>query len=58
MVFQSYALFPHLTVAENIVFCLSVRGIPKADRRQLPTERRLLQHPPLVTRLPLAAYRQ
>jgi sn-glycerol 3-phosphate transport system ATP-binding protein len=34
MVFQSYALFPHMTVAENIVFGLSVRGIPKVDRRQ------------------------
>ena len=32
MVFQSYALFPHLTVAENIVFGLKVRGVPKADR--------------------------
>lgn len=26
MVFQSYALFPHLTVAQNITFGLSVRG--------------------------------
>ena len=32
MVFQSYALFPHLTVAENIVFGLKVRGLPKAER--------------------------
>ncbi|MBQ2263643.1 MAG: ABC transporter ATP-binding protein [Loktanella sp.] len=32
MVFQSYALFPHLDVAENILFGLSVRGTPKADR--------------------------
>jgi sn-glycerol 3-phosphate transport system ATP-binding protein len=28
MVFQSYALFPHLTVAENIVFGLRVRKVP------------------------------
>ena len=34
MVFQSYALFPHLTVAENIVFGLSVRGLPKAERKK------------------------
>jgi sn-glycerol 3-phosphate transport system ATP-binding protein len=29
MVFQSYALFPHLTVADNITFGLSVRGVSK-----------------------------
>lgn len=29
MVFQSYALFPHLTVAENIGFGLSVRGVAR-----------------------------
>jgi sn-glycerol 3-phosphate transport system ATP-binding protein len=32
MVFQSYALFPHLTVGENIVFGLSVRGETKAEQ--------------------------
>ena len=32
MVFQSYALFPHLSVAENIVFGLKVRRVPKAER--------------------------
>ncbi|MGX1096333.1 ABC transporter ATP-binding protein [Amorphus sp. MBR-141] len=32
MVFQSYALFPHLTVAENIVFGLKVRGVSRRDR--------------------------
>jgi multiple sugar transport system ATP-binding protein len=31
MVFQSYALYPHLTVAENIGFGLKVRGISKTD---------------------------
>ncbi|MCZ0734293.1 ABC transporter ATP-binding protein [Phreatobacter sp. AB_2022a] len=32
MVFQSYALFPHLTVAQNILFGLEVRKVPKAER--------------------------
>ena len=31
MVFQSYALFPHLSVAENIVFGLRVRKVSKSD---------------------------
>ena len=32
MMFQSYALFPHLTVRENIAFALRVRGMSRADR--------------------------
>src|SRR3954451_6991202 len=32
MVFQSYALFPHLSVAENIIFGLKVRRVPRAER--------------------------
>ena len=32
MVFQSYALFPHLTVAENIVFGLKARHVPSRER--------------------------
>ena len=32
MVFQSYALFPHLSVAENIIFGLKVRGVPVAEQ--------------------------
>ena len=34
MVFQSYALFPHLNVAENIVFGLKVRRLEAAERRR------------------------
>jgi sn-glycerol 3-phosphate transport system ATP-binding protein len=32
MVFQSYALFPHLTVAENILFGLKARRVPRAEQ--------------------------
>ena len=33
MVFQSYALFPHLNVADNICFGMQVRGVSAAERR-------------------------
>jgi ABC-type sugar transport system ATPase subunit len=32
MVFQSYALYPHMTVAQNIAYPLRKRGVPKAER--------------------------
>ena len=31
MVFQNYALFPHMTVAENLAFPLQMRNVPKAE---------------------------
>jgi multiple sugar transport system ATP-binding protein len=34
MVFQTYALYPHMTVAENMGFALKMAGIGKADRAQ------------------------
>jgi putative spermidine/putrescine transport system ATP-binding protein len=33
MVFQNYALFPHMTVARNVAFPLQMRGIPKSELR-------------------------
>ncbi|MCK1976815.1 sn-glycerol-3-phosphate ABC transporter ATP-binding protein UgpC [Jeotgalicoccus huakuii] len=38
MVFQNYALYPHLTVEENISYGLKVRKIPKKDRESKVTE--------------------
>jgi ABC-type sulfate/molybdate transport systems ATPase subunit len=34
MVFQNYALFPHMTVAQNLAFPLRMRGIAKAERER------------------------
>ena len=34
MVFQNYALFPHMTVAENLAFPLEVRKLPKSEIEQ------------------------
>ena len=34
MVFQSYALFPHMSVAENVGFGLDMRGVDKAERAE------------------------
>jgi ABC-type Fe3+/spermidine/putrescine transport system ATPase subunit len=34
MVFQNYALFPHLTARRNVAFGLEVRGFPRAERER------------------------
>ena len=53
MVFQSYALFPHLSVAENIVFGLRVRKVADAEReRRLQRVARLLGLSKLLDRKP------
>ena len=34
MVFQSYALYPNMSVAENMAFGMEMRGVPRADREK------------------------
>ena len=51
MVFQSYALFPHLSVAENIVFGLRVRKVPDRDAK-LKRVADMLGLAPLLARKP------
>jgi sn-glycerol 3-phosphate transport system ATP-binding protein len=53
MVFQSYALFPHLSVAENIVFGLRARRVAPAERKQrLAAAAAMLGLEPLLGRRP------
>ena len=53
MVFQSYALYPTMTVADNIGFALEMRNVPKAERQQRINEvARMLQMEHLLDRKP------
>jgi ABC-type sugar transport system ATPase subunit len=53
MVFQDYALFPHMTVFENVGYQLKVRGTPKADlERRVKEVAQLLQIDHLLARRP------
>ena len=38
MIFQSYALWPHMTVAHNVAYGLRVSGVPRAERERRVTE--------------------
>jgi multiple sugar transport system ATP-binding protein len=53
MVFQSYALYPNMTVAQNIAFGLEMRGVPKAERERAVTDvAETLQISQLLSRKP------
>ena len=53
MVFQTYALYPHMTVAENMAFSLRLEGVSKAKRYERAKEvGRVLQLEPLLNRKP------
>ncbi len=53
MVFQSYALYPHMSVADNLGFSLKLAGLPKVERLAKVREAaRILQIEPLLGRKP------
>ncbi len=53
MVFQSYALYPHMTVRENMGFALRFAGVPKPEiARQVDEAARILELGPLMNRRP------
>src|SRR5689334_349580 len=53
MVFQAYALFPNLTVAQNVAFGLKVAGMPKADSdRRVAEMLDIIKLPQMADRYP------
>src|SRR5437899_9919281 len=53
MVFQSYALYPHMTVFDNLAFGLRMRGTPREDiERRVNTAASILELGPLLKRKP------
>ena len=53
MVFQTYALYPHMTVAENMAFSLRLAGMSKQQRYERAKDvARILQLEPLLSRKP------
>ncbi len=55
MVFQSYALYPHLSVAENLAFHMQVKKVPRQEQQtKVQQVARMLGIEPLLQRLPKA----
>jgi multiple sugar transport system ATP-binding protein len=55
MVFQNYALYPHMTVAENMGFALKIAGVAKDERaRRVEEAAKLLDLAPYLDRKPKA----
>jgi putative spermidine/putrescine transport system ATP-binding protein len=53
MMFQSYALFPHLSCVDNVAFSLKMRGVDKAKRREQAMEfLELVAMTPFAERVP------
>jgi len=55
MAFESYALYPHMTVGENMGFALKVLGVPKAERiARVEEAARLLDLESVLSKKPMA----
>ena len=55
MVFQNYALYPHMTVADNMGFALKIAGTPKAEiRKRVEEAAQILDLVPYLDRKPKA----
>jgi multiple sugar transport system ATP-binding protein len=55
MVFQNYALYPHMSVADNMAFGLKMQGVPKSQREQRVAEAaKLLDMTDMLARRPKA----
>ncbi|MGA0228377.1 MAG: ABC transporter ATP-binding protein [Paracoccaceae bacterium] len=55
MVFQSYALYPHMTVFHNMAFSLSLQGLPKSEiQERVEVAAKILQMEHLLDRRPAA----
>jgi multiple sugar transport system ATP-binding protein len=55
MVFQNYALYPHMTVADNMGFALKIAGVPKAEiRKKVEEAAKILDLTPYLDRKPKA----
>jgi multiple sugar transport system ATP-binding protein len=53
MVFQNYALYPHMTVYDNMAFSLKLRGAPREEtEKRVNTAAEILGLKPLLTRYP------
>lgn len=55
IVFQNYALYPHMTAYENLAFGLKIRGVPKKEiQEKIAEAARILEIEPLLDRKPKA----
>lgn len=52
MVFQNYALYPHMTVFENMAYGLKIQKVKKKREKRIEAAAEILQITPLLKRYP------